>query len=231
MAKKPADTTKLKTDAMQAMGAGRLPEAGRLLQQALKARPDDAQALGLLGVVQAQGGQVTQAERSMSRAAALAPRDAGLRFNLGCLRRGMNVPAAIGDFEAAAALDPRHLGAWMNLGDLQLQAGNAAAARLAYGRAVALAPDMPEARFGLALAAQAGNAFEEAEAELRRVLRLAQGFAQAWIELGRVRLALHRPRDAEAALRGALRFAGGNAAVTGLAHQLLAGVAATPGGW
>lgn len=231
MSKKTAEVAALHAAALKAVNAGRPAEAGPLLQRALALRPDDARCLGLLGVLQAQAGRLIEAERSMIRAAALLPKDAGLRFNLGCLHRSMNSPAAVADFEAATRLDPKHLGAWMNLGDLQLQAGQAGAARLAYGRAAELAPEMPEAHFGLALAAQAANCFEEAEAELRRVLRLAQGFAQAWIELGRVRLALRRPRDAEAALRGALRFAGGNAAIVGVVHQLMANVGQATGGW
>jgi len=220
------DLGALRAGAAAAMSGGRSADASEMLRRILDLAPDDPAALGMLGVAQVQLGQMVEAERTLSRAASLSPGDIAIRFNLGCARRILGLPGAAAEFEAVLSLNTGHLGAWMNLADLFLEAGAAEAARLAYARAAELAPRIPEPLLGIARAANALQAFDEAEAACRRAIAVVPGFAQAWIALGRAHLGRHRLQDAEAAFRQALGFAGANPDVVAAVRELLVSIGA-----
>ena len=71
-----------------------------------------------LGVVLAAQGKLSEALQSLQRAAALAPRDAEIRYNLGLLRRrlGASEEEERRAYEAALLLDPRLAEAHLSLG-------------------------------------------------------------------------------------------------------------------
>lgn len=224
------DAESLRGIATASLSQGLPLAAAEALQRALALAPDDSATLGMLGMVQIQLGRTAEAEATLARAVAVNPRDISSRFNLAYLRRVLGkTAAAAAEFEVVASLDPGHLGAWMNLADLFLEDGQAVAARIAYARAAALAPQIPEPHLGIARAANALEAFAEAEAACRASLETGQGLPHAWLELGRACIGQGRMRDAETALGNALRFSGGNVELEAVARGLLASLTAPDG--
>src|SRR3954452_1289856 len=98
--------------------AGRLREAARLYEQALKQAPGDATLLGLLGALRVQLDEPAAGARLLRRAVATAPGDRGTRFNRGValLTLGRGAEAAP-SFAPITAAEPRHVAAWKALGD------------------------------------------------------------------------------------------------------------------
>jgi Flp pilus assembly protein TadD len=86
--------------------------------------------------------------------AAAAEVEAQLRYNLGrILQIEGYLHVALRHYERSVELDPRQCSTWGNLGNLWLELGKPFKAMRCYGRAVALEPGSPVARFNRAFAA------------------------------------------------------------------------------
>lgn len=94
--------------------------------------------------------------------------------------------------ERAAVAAPRSADVLMDLGRLHGAAGRFADAEVAFGKAALLARDHPEPRLALAFALSRQGKFDEAAAQLRRLVERLPGNADAWFNLGNV----HRARGA-----------------------------------
>ncbi len=89
--------------AVDHLNAGRLSEAEFVVRLALTARPNDGDALNLLGGIALQRGNLPEALSALERAAAAKPRDAGVHFNLaGIYRRGGTLAKAVEHYDIAS---------------------------------------------------------------------------------------------------------------------------------
>lgn len=154
------------------------------------------------GELLAASGRLEEAASAYGRAIALEPADSGgLLGRAEVLRRSGDLDAALRDLEAAVDLDPRSQRARYLLAiaadELGL-AGAAAEARGAFQRLTAAQRHFDQARV------YAGRARRQAaDLEFLRSLEIDSTFAEAWVELGVLRLADGRPADALEPLRRA----------------------------
>lgn len=193
-------------EALTLTQAGRLAEAEAACRALLERRPDQADALQLLGVLRARSGAFDEACAALRQAIGLDPQPR-YHYNLGNVLKAMG---RSGEAEAAyrAALDlkPDFAEALNNLAGIALEQGRAEAAERLYRRLLAGAP-------GLALAHNnRGNALlqmgrlDQAEAAFRAAITCDPAYPEARLNLGALLLQSGRVAPAIAALDEALRL-------------------------
>jgi len=112
------------------LGRGRLDEAQRTLQLALKQSPRNVSALVLLGARHILAGQPRAAIEPLERAARLSPANAEVQANLGLAFAGVgDARSAEAAFRRALLLAPRTHDAAVNLADLLVNTGRPAEAQ------------------------------------------------------------------------------------------------------
>lgn len=138
-------------DAEKLLLAHRLPEARRIVQQALRIAPRHAAAANILGVVEMEQGDFEAASAQLRRAAELAPAAPEPRYFLGLAlaRLGRLEPAAEA-LTAALALAPDLRPALRELADLLQSLGRKTEATAALRRLLALDPGDVAALYQLA---------------------------------------------------------------------------------
>lgn len=164
---------------------GRLEEARRWYEEALRSRPDHHEVVCNLGYLAFQGGDYDQAARRFQDAANLAgnsPNDAAdYWFNLGSARERMGQWAeARRAYEGCLQIAAQHAAAHYNLGTLflgplgeEVDALEKAQAHLE--AALEADPRRPEALVNLALAQERLSHPEQAEASLAKAVAMATG--------------------------------------------------------
>lgn len=164
---------------------GRPDEALKEVEVLLEGEPDSAQGWLEAGRCLNNLGRLARANEALTKAAALAPEDAGIRHARGHVsqRIGDN-EAARDDFAAAARLDPDWATPRLRLGLLEIEAGRFGDAHAALQAAVALAEDDPEAWTGLGVASHRLGLNDEAQTAYGRALALQPEHAQALANLG-----------------------------------------------
>lgn len=186
---------------------GRLADAGAAYRAVLRAAPDHADALYLLGFVALQTGDAERAEACLVRALALGPAAADPWQVLGGVRRRLGrLDGALAAYRRGIRLRPTFPECHFNLGNALVQAGRTAEAADAYRRAVAGQPLQAAYRLNLAgvlgrLGERAGAA---AQARTAAVLEPQQPAMQT--ALGQAETALARAEAAERAYRRACRL-------------------------
>jgi len=121
---------------------GRIPDAVRTLDAAVKLAPLDATTRYNFGLALAASGRNDQALQQFREAVRLQPSFAEAQNNLGALLRVRgNVRAAIAALETALRIDATHPDAHFNLGLAYQDAGNRAAATGHLRRVIELQPD------------------------------------------------------------------------------------------
>jgi tetratricopeptide (TPR) repeat protein len=171
--------------ASELLSEGRLAHAEETLQQLLAIEPDYPTALHLLGFVQLKSNQLTAATSTLERAVGLDPVNAETNFYLGYAM------LLSGDLEAAQAATERAIliYAWdaryhAQLGFIQSELLLYQPAREAFNRALEQDPDSFAARLGLGSVNLLTNRLDEAEANLRAAVALAEENADARRLLG-----------------------------------------------
>lgn len=182
-------TADLLTEAVRLHRSGQLAGAADAYLRILAAEPLHADALHLLGVVRAQGGQVREAIALIAQAAALNPASAAYRGNLAKATRG-DWPAVAAGLRAA--------------GDALFDLGHPALALPCYRAAVTVRPDDETAWANLALARRDTGRVAEALAPMRRAAALDPRDGRIALLLGGLCLAAGDPASAEAVFRGLL---------------------------
>lgn len=182
-------TADLLTDAVRLHQSGQLAGAADAYSRILAAEPLHADALHLLGVVRAQGGQVREAVTLIAQAVALNPASAAYRGNLAKATRG-DWPAVAAGLRAA--------------GDALYDLGHPALAVPCYRAALTVRPDDETAWGNLALARRDTGRVAEALAPMRRAAALDPRDGQIALLLGGLCLAAGDPASAEAVFRALL---------------------------
>jgi tetratricopeptide (TPR) repeat protein len=195
--------------ALQHHQAGRLPAAEQIYRQILDAEPDHAEALNLLGVVQAQAGRHQLAVEYISRALAVKRQWPEVQSNLGNalwqLGRQDEAAAAL---RSAVALKPDYALGFYNLGNVLRDLAYRGKAPFdeaiaCFRRAVELQPDFAEAHnnLGSVLKDRADRSeamLAEAVECFRQAVAAKPGYAEAHSNLGS---ALHEQGKLDEAAR------------------------------
>lgn len=167
-------------EALVAHQAGRLDEAVRGYRRALKAAPDEPDALHLLGIALLQSGDAKEAVAPLRRAARLRPAEAAIHLNLGnALAQTGRGEEAIASYRQACERKPDLADAWFNLGNALDQSGAHEEALAAFDRAVAIDPRHPGYRNNRGLCLKALGRRDDAEADFRAAVQAAPGLADA----------------------------------------------------
>ena len=172
----------------------------RHLQEALRARPGDAQLHHALGGVLYTLRQPLEALRSYDEALRLRPNHAET-----CNDRGLALQAlgrleeAIASYSAALSFRPNYAEACYNRANAHAAVNRFEAAEADYRKTLECGLSRPEVYNNLALVLGETGRTEEAVEHLRRAIRLHPGFADGWYNLA---AALERLGRQEEALTG-----------------------------
>jgi predicted O-linked N-acetylglucosamine transferase (SPINDLY family) len=120
--------------------AGRAAEAEAAFRQILSRSPDDAEALGLLGVALFQQDRNAEARQVLERALELDDSIADVHYNFGEALGGVTSKEAGASYLRCTELDPNHPLAWRRLAEWRLRQGDHPGAVIAATRACRLAP-------------------------------------------------------------------------------------------
>lgn len=143
--------------------------AERLARAALAGRPDDADALAVLGAALRRQGRADEALAVLAPLADQTPDAWAAQFELGQALFALGrTREALAPLTRAATRNPGLAAAWRMIGDIRLVAGEVLAAQAAYDRALGAA--IGDRRLIPSVEALASGRPGEAEAGLRRVL-------------------------------------------------------------
>ncbi|SDW62480.1 O-linked N-acetylglucosamine transferase, SPINDLY family protein [Thiocapsa roseopersicina] len=213
-------------DALHILGllaaqAGRMDEAESLLRRCIAAAPDYVDAHNNLGNVLMARGHPAQARDCYAQAARLAPRYPSPHYNLGNALRALgNLDEAEAAYRTAIALAPGYVDAHVNLGNLLREREDYAQAESVCRDLLARHPELHEVRLNLGNIHRLCHRLQDAGAEYEALLSARPGHPRGLLSLALLRLAEHRPEQAETLIEQA-RASG---AVP--AHELLSAVCA-----
>ncbi|HTB04519.1 MAG TPA: sulfotransferase [Bradyrhizobium sp.] len=191
--------------AEQHLQAGRLPAAEALCRDILRARPEYAPVLHLLGVVTYQAGNLQAAIDLMRRATMADGTVALYHCNLGEMYRlAAQRDAALAAGRRALAIDPNMPQALNNVGIVHYERDEFDDAVAHYRRAIARAPSYAEAHSNLGNALRAQHKFDEALTAYRQARQLRPAYVEAINNMGTALRDMGRAAEAEATYRQAL---------------------------
>jgi predicted O-linked N-acetylglucosamine transferase (SPINDLY family) len=187
-------------------GAGRVPEAEAIYRQILAVDPKHVDAMQMLGVLMAQGGQGGRWEEGLDlvqKASRINPAAASCHVNIGMILAGRGkLQEAIQSFRHALRLRPGSPEAQNNLANALMAVGRIDDAIDAYQKVISLHPRFPHAHNNLGTALCARERADEAIECFRRAIALKPDYAEAHFNLGK---ALYEKREWEAAMEAAER--------------------------
>jgi protein O-GlcNAc transferase len=167
--------------ALAAHQRGDIAGAASQYQAILRAAPNHAEALNMLGVVALQSGQADQGIALIGRAVALKPNYADAQYNLAVALTGARRFAeALPGYDKVVTLAPRHADAWMNRGAVLAELGRHEDAIASYDRAIACRPNNGEAFANRAVALCALRRFDEAAESCTKAIAIRPDHAEAY---------------------------------------------------
>lgn len=177
---------------------GHYAEAVQRYDQAILLRPDYPEALSNRASALNALARHTEALASATQAKALQPDLTSAHFNLALAHIGLGQPAAAIDcFNEVITLDPGHALAWADRGAAHLAGMNDPQRALPdLERAIALSPDLPEARLNHGIALHKLQRFDEALLSFDEAIRLRPGYAAAFCNKGVALQGLRRSTEA-----------------------------------
>ena len=195
-------------DAVSLHQQGRLREAEKLYARVLKAAPDHFDALHLLGLAKAQGGEMHEAFRLMSAALKINPKVPDVLMNFANVLHALKRDAeALDCLDKALALRPGDLNALHNRGNALLALGRPQVALACFDQVLVRNPRHGDAMLnrGTAFASLGRN--EQALADFDAALALMPGHPAALYNRGNALSALGHYEEALAAFERALAAA------------------------
>lgn len=186
--------------------SGRLQEAEKLYKEIIRADPEHADAIHLLGVIAHQGGHQQIAVDLISEAIDIDASNPLYYSNLGEAHLALwEIPEAVECYQSALKLSPQFAQAHSNLGRALMLQGKADEAEAALKRALSIEPGLPAAHFALGdLYASRGD-LHAAEGALKACIELDPGQSEAGTLLALVREALGQHDQAAEILLSRLR--------------------------
>jgi type IV pilus assembly protein PilF len=177
-----------------------LPMAMRELTRADELDPGNPEVEMMLGLTYQARGDLAKAEEYLRSALYRKPDYGEAHNNLGIvLAKQKRLDEAAREFEAAGGnvLYTTPEWAYYNLGEVERMRKEPVRAEDAYRRALRANDRYAPAYLGLAAVLGEKGKWDEAEAVLARCVQLLPEYAPGWMELGRVRVRLKRPGEAE----------------------------------
>jgi tetratricopeptide (TPR) repeat protein len=208
-AKKPAtvDSSRRASieEALRLHQAGRLEEAKGLYLKVLAVKPDDADALHLLGVVHHQQGRPAEAVELVTQAIAIKPNYAEAYGNLGVSLAAIGrLDEAVAAYRRALAIKPSIAHWHRNLGGALAALGKFEEAVGCFRESILIMPGYAEAHADLATSLKELRRFGEAADSLRQAVALLPTVADWHSNLGMALTALGQFDEALTCLRQAI---------------------------
>ncbi len=195
-------------EAVAAQRAGQTEKAAGLYSAVLRKRPNEFNAMHMLGVLEYQRGRLPQAVKLIRTALQNEPNSADAWSNLGlALHAQGDHVQALESFERALALKPDHAEVLNNRGTTLNCLDRHEDALASFTKAIALRPDYIFARFNQGSTLLGLGRFAEALASFEATLALAPNHADTLCHRGNVLMKLDRLEEAFASHAQALRFA------------------------
>jgi tetratricopeptide (TPR) repeat protein len=185
---------------------GRTQEAKEHYEQALRIKPDFADAYNNLGTALYQTGQFEEAIKQYQQALQLKPDYADAYNNLGtALRQTGKFEEAIEQYQQALRLTPDYAAAHCNLGNVLLQEGKISDAIGHYEQALRSKPDYADAHYNLANVLLQEGKISDAIGHYEQALRSKPDYAEAHYNLGCALAGLGKVQEAMGHWEQALR--------------------------
>jgi protein O-GlcNAc transferase len=160
--------------------SGNLGEAEVLYRRVLETEPRHADALTLLGTIQAQLRNFDEAERLLGTSLGINPRQFQAHYNRGIVLEELKrFEEAVASYDRALALKTDGPEVLNNRGNAMARLKRFREAVGDYDRALALRPDYPDAHFNRGSALAALGRIDEALGSYERVVALQPGRAEA----------------------------------------------------
>ncbi len=192
----------------QAQARGDLAEARALCEGLLAIRPEQADALDLLGVVLCQQGEPEAGVVKIAKACAADPGNAGYLNNLGTAFSGLQRDHdALLTYQRVLELKPDYATTHNNIATLYRRFGNLNQAVAHYQKAIGLQPDYAEALSNYGNVLMDFEEMDKAAEVLEKALRLRPDYEHAHNNLGIVRQRQGRYREAESLFQKAIELA------------------------
>ena len=168
-------------------------------EQALRLKPNYADAHNNLGNALLELGRVPEAVVHFEKALRVAPNSARIHFNMGgaLIRQGKR-SEAIGQWEEALRINPDYAEAHNNLAAALMQTGKLPEAMEHFKQTLRINPDYAEAHNNLAAALMQTGRLSEAMKHFEQALRIDPKYAEAHYNLG---VALEQTGKIEDAIR------------------------------
>ena len=190
---------------LRAYQLGDIEQAAKLLEQAVRRLPGNADFAVNLGVAYRRLGRLADAEHCYRRALQLDPANVHANNNLGnVLRNAGSGSEAEQCYRRAIEVKPDFAEAFQNLGNLLVDARRFDEAEGLLRKALSLNPALPQACIGLGNALQNLRRYPEAVESYRRALASQPELAEAHSNMGRALAELGQLGEAEQAARRAL---------------------------
>jgi tetratricopeptide (TPR) repeat protein len=204
-------------DAVAAQRAGHVETAAKLYVAVLRERPDEFNALHMLGLIEYQRGRLAEAVRLITAALRSEPNSADAWSNLGLALHAQaavtpkqaqaDYAKALNAFDRALALKPDHAEVLNNRGTTLNSLERHEDALDSFTRAVVLRPDYLFARFNQGSTLLGLGRFDEALANFEATLAIEPNHADTLCHRGNVLLKLNRVDEAFASYVQALSLA------------------------
>ncbi|HYK78145.1 MAG TPA: tetratricopeptide repeat protein [Micropepsaceae bacterium] len=176
---------------------GRHEEAESRYRDVLAVMPDQADALHLLGVLEAQRGRYETAADLIGRAASIASDNPFIHYNYGNVLSALNRPEeSLASFDRALALNPGDSITLNNKGVILCQLKRTDEALISYERAIALNPEDSSAHINRGNLLLGLGKYEEALSSYGRALAIRPQQANALFGRGKALGSLLRYEDA-----------------------------------
>ncbi len=164
--------------------SGNLEQAGNICKEALKAQPDNSEALHLLGLIFYHAGNHDLALRNIRKAIKFDPQNADAYYDLGnVLQEKGQITKAITNYRKAIKLNPEYAEAYNNMGiafqdDMQLDR-----AIKCYEGALRIDPNYAEAHNNLGVAFQEKRQLDGAITHFQKALLINPKYSNAYHNL------------------------------------------------
>jgi protein O-GlcNAc transferase len=171
--------------AIQFQGSGQLDAAAALCGEILAVKPQNADAINLLGVIDFSAGRLEPALQKVRRAVGLLPRIAGFHYNEGMICGGLGrIQEAITAYQRAIALQDDFADAWLGLGMMfKAQARHEEMLR-AFTKAAELRPERAVWQGALAGHLAVHDRIDDAIIAYGRAIATQPDLAEAYLNLG-----------------------------------------------
>jgi tetratricopeptide (TPR) repeat protein len=218
----PASVMRKLREALAAQQSGRFDKAERLYSEVLKQRPQEFDALHLLGLLKYQRGNFSEALRLIGAALRSHGDSADAWSNLGLVFHALgDNNKALKCYDQALALQPDHPDVLNNRGNALNGLGRHDDALACFARALAARPDYIAAQFNLGSTLLALGRLDEALARFDATLKTAPNHAETLCHRGNALMTLNRLDEALGSYFAAARAAPDNPVMLhNLAHTL-----------